>query len=394
MHFIRSKGFRLKTIDKIGASYFVALIGFSLVGTIWAIYLKSFLNNNAYVGFLSAFLGVISFISYFLVIPIIEKYSKTRLLFLSLLVYIVSYLIFSIYSSIYIIIIIGGILSVIGSLRMSIFGIIIRDKSKDNAVSKNEGFIYSFLNLAWFIGPLIAGYISERMGFNFVFFFAALLVLVSATMFKIFNIKDNRVDKKIDYNTLKLFIDFFKDKDRGLVYLVSAATSFWWALIYIYMPLFIIENGFDDFIVGLFVSAVVVPLICCEYYFGKVAGMSGFKNLFFRGYFMLGFIAISCFILTNPAFVITIMILASFGIAMVEATQEAYLFDILKKDERDRFFVPYTTSTDTGHLAATLFLALILLFLPFKFIFLFSGIVMLITSFYSLKIKDVIENKR
>jgi len=394
MHFTKNRLLRLKTIDKLGFSYLVALIGFASIGTIWSLYLKSFLGNTSYVGFFAMFFAVVSFLAYFFIIPIVEKNSKTSLLFLVFFIYMTSYFIFSFYSNLYLIIIIGIIMSIAGSLRITLFGLIVRDKSRASNVAKNEGLIFSFLNSAWFIGPILAGYISQRASFNYIFFFAGFLILISMIMFYFFKVKDNRVDKKIDRNALKVFAEFFKSRERRLIYLVSCATSFWWALIYVYMPIFIIENGFSSFIVGFFISAVVVPLIACEYYFGKMAGSRGFKGLFFRGHFLVGIIAIFCFFFPNPAFVITIMILASFGIAMVEPTQEAYFFDITKKNERDKFFPPYTTSIDMGHLTANLLAAVILLLLPFKFIFLLFGFGMLIVSCCSLMIRDHIEVKK
>src|SRR3989344_4248894 len=200
-------------IRKLGYSYFFSSLAFAFVGTIWAVYLNSFLKSESLVGFLSAFLVIVSTLSYIYFTPLIEKNKKSRIFIIVLILYIVSYILFAILPNIYAITILAIITSILASLRITIFGIIVRDKSKDKEVSKSEGFIYTLLNIAWFIGPIIAGYIASRLGENIVFLFAAGLIFVSAIIFNITRIVDARVTKKIDKNPFKLFTEFFKNKD-------------------------------------------------------------------------------------------------------------------------------------------------------------------------------------
>src|SRR3989344_9036279 len=197
---------KLRTISKLGLSYFIALIGFSAVGTIWAIFLESLLHNPSHVGFLSTFFTLAGFIAFLFITPLIQRTSKTKLLFISLVLFSISYLLFSRYSNLFLVVLLGTLLAIFASLRVTAFGLIVRDKTKGHSIAKNEGLVYSFFNLAWLIGPILAGFIAQEYGFGKVFFLASILCLISLISFLSFSIKDNRISKKVSHNVLKVFL--------------------------------------------------------------------------------------------------------------------------------------------------------------------------------------------
>jgi MFS family permease len=308
--------------------------------------------------------------------------------------YTVSYILFSELTQVYVIAILGIIVAIAGSLRITCFGIIVRDKTKNGSVAKNEGLIYTSLNLAWLVGPLIAGFIAEKYGINKVFLFAAVMIFLSLALFDIFNIHDGRKCEKIDKNSFKIFINFFKTKKLLKSYILSGGGNFWWALIYTYIPIYMIQKGLSDITVGYFLFAIVIPLILSEYYFGKLAGKIGFKKMFVIGFSLLGIISIVCFFISNIYWLLAFLVLASFSVAMIEPTTEAYFLNIITPSQRDKYYGPYSTSIDINMFIATMAGAIILLFLPLKFVFLLFGAIMFIFVLISLSIKNIIENKK
>jgi len=394
MHWPRKQRLKVKPISKLGSFYMLASLGFAMVSTIWAVYLESFTHSASSVGLLTTLFTGIGILAYFLLIPVIEKRDKSKLLVAAFLIFLISYFLFSIYSNFYLVVFLGIILAIATSLRVTVFGIIVRDKTKTKEVSKNEGFIYTLLNLAFLIGPLIAGYLAQKFGFKFVFLIVAIILFFSILLFKLFKIKDSSKVKRIDHNIFKVSLEFFRDKNRLKTYCISGAVNFWLALIYIYMPIRIIELGLGNFTVGLFLAGVMAPLILFEYHFGKLGGKKGFKKLFFLGFLILGVLSLLCFSFKNIYFILAILVLASVGISMVESTTEAYFFDTIKKNQRERYYGLYNTAIDVGHITGTLFPALILLIFPFRTIFLFFAAIMLFLSFSSLKMREVFESRR
>jgi len=393
MHYIKKRHLIFTQVNKLAIITFISSISVALIGTIWAIYLQSLIYNDAYVGFLSALFTMVALVSSVVLIPYIERTSKSKIYLVSLFFYSLSYILFALWPNIFIIIALGIFISVISVLKVTSFGIILRDKSKDASVSKNIGLIYTFINLSWLLGPLIAGFLAQKYGFSPVFFLGAGFQAIAFLLFLSFRIKDNRIEKRIDKNPEKLPFKFLKDKNRAIIYALSAGVSFWWALIYIYIPMRIVDFGLGNEKVGYFLFGIIIPLILLEYLFGKIAAKKGFKIMFFTGYILLSIISLICFFVANLYIIMILLILASVAVAMVEPTTEAYFFDIITKEQRDKFYSQHNTAIDMGNITATFFSALILLFLPFKFIFILFCVITLFLSLLSLKIRNVVEGR-
>jgi MFS family permease len=390
----RARRWKVSAIDSVGIVGLFSSLAMAAVATIWAVYLDSFVNNAAYVGFLTSFFTIIGITSYIFLIPLVEKNDKAKLYSLAVLIYIVSYLMFALLPYFYVIIILGTITAIAGSLKVTVFGIIVRDKTKDDCLSKNEGFIYTLLNLSWLVSPVIAGFISSRYGIRSVFIFGAIMLTLALLSFRLFKVHDGRITKKVDKNPLKPLITFFKSKERNIAYFISGGVNFWWSLIYIYMPIYIFESGFDAKIIGYFLGAIVIPLVLTEYLFAKLAGKKGFKKIFVIGYCILSAAALSVFFISNMHLILLILVLASFGAGMLEPTTEAYFFDVISKKQRDKFYGPYNTAIDLNSFLSTSMAAVILLFLPFKFIFIMFSAVMFFFAVMSSWIRNVIESKK
>ncbi|MBU0906749.1 MAG: MFS transporter [Nanoarchaeota archaeon] len=372
----------------------ITALSAALMNTVWAIYMDSFFNSEVLVGLFSAFLTIIAIVTHFIFIPVIEKADKAKLYASSLLLFMVFYLIFAMNQSFIVMIIVATLMTAFLALRITSWGILVKDASSKQGLSKNEGLVFTFSNMAFVIGPLIAGFISAQYGLRWVFVAAAAVLLIGFFFFKFSGIKGDGGKKRTDKDLYKNFIDFFKNKDRIVAYLVGSGVTSWWILIYLFMPLHMIRNGFSDLAVGYFLFAVAVPLILLEYKFSKSAGKIGFRRVFKIGYLFVAIVAAACFFFTNLYVILGLLVIASVGMAMLEPTTEAYFFDILKGKERYRFYSPYGTSIDFGHLVSKISGAVLLIFLPFKFIFVLFAVWMFVLFFFSCKTRKVIEAKR
>lgn len=388
----------LRSSSKINKLAFAGMfggLGFAFYATIWAVYLKSFVESDALIGFISGFLVLISFLSFIFMIPVIEKNSKRKLFILSSTIISIGFFIYFFINDLYIFLFIETILAIFFAIKVSSFGLIVECNSKRRELSKNEGLIYSFLNLSYVIGPLVAGFILARLGANYVFLGGAFLIAISVIIFKSTRLKESCFTK-IDGKAFKNFKSFFKNKNRLIAYTLGCGMSFWWSLIYIYMPLLIIETlgASKEIWIGLFLAAIPLPLIFLEYYFGVLSSKKGFKKIFFIGYIIPAIVAFACLFFYNIWFILGSLIFASIGLAMTESTTEAYFFDILKKDESQRYYSIYNTALDTGSLFGKVIPAIFLLILPFRTIFIIYALGMLGLAILSLKIKEIVEVRR
>lgn len=376
-----------------GVEMFISLAA-AMVNTIWAVYLYSFLQSDVVVGFFSAVLTVVGFFSYFLFIPLMERADKGKIYFYAGVLYFISYILFALNRNVYVLIGLAVITTILITIKVTCFGIIVRDSSEKNNLSKNEGIVYTFFNLAYVIGPLLAGYLTTYFNNDVIFFVAAGFLLVGLIFFKSAQIEDKGGKKKVDKNMIKNFFDFFRSKDRIIAYMLGAGVSIWWMLIYLFVPLWMLESGFQESHIGYFMFAVAIPLILFEYMFSRMTNKKGFKKMFLTGHIVLAIIAVICFFITNDFMILGLLVLASCGIAMTEPTTEAYFLDILRGKEQYRFYGPYNTALDVGSFIGKIAGSVTLIFLPFKYIFLVIGGFMFLLFLLSFRVRRIIEAKR
>src|SRR4030042_4451428 len=219
--FRKEQGFVITKMGRLAVITFIMGLSSAFVETIWAAYMYSFINNVAIIGFISAFFTLVSFFSFFFVIPLVEKSSKSKLFLITLFLFGFSYILFALTKNFYLFLVLTTILFILFSLRMTCFGIILKDMSSERQLSRNEGLNYAFLNLAWMIGPLIAGPISEKYGFNIIFVLSAIFIFIALLIFKLSKIKDANIKKRLDKKVIKNFIDFFRNKNRVFAYVIS-----------------------------------------------------------------------------------------------------------------------------------------------------------------------------
>ncbi|MBS3071173.1 MFS transporter [Candidatus Pacearchaeota archaeon] len=387
-------GYLFTGIAKLSIVLFLVSLSSSFIDTIWAVYLAGFFQSESYVGLFSGFLSVLAFLSFFFLVPLIEKSKKSVLFATVLILSALTYIFFAINKNFYIFIFLAIVITIFISIKITTFGIIVKDKSRKENLSRNEGIVYSFNNFSWLIGPLIVSLFLLDFGHSIIFVSSATLLVFAFFMFKMSGIKDDNVVKKVDNDVFKNFLEFFKNKERVISYLIGAGVTTWWALIYLYIPLYIIDNGLNEYLIGIFLFACAGPLILFEYLFSKMAGKYGAKKFFLIGYAIITIIPIIVFFVNSPYLVLGILALGSVGLAMLEPTTEAYFFDIIKnKKEENKFYGPYNTAIETGLIFGKIAPAILLIFLPFKYIFLLFSAFMFFFFIVSLKAKKVVERR-
>jgi len=386
--------FALTSIARLAVILSIAGLAASFVDTVWALYLESLIEDIAMVGFFSGFLTILSFASFFFIVPILERKSKSLLFGFSLFAIGCIYILFAVSRSFYFVFILASLVSILISLKISSAGIVVRDFSPKKVLVRNEGLMYTFMNIAWVLGPLPAGYIAEAFGISLVFILAGIFTLFAFLMLLVFRIKDDNTIKRVDGNVFRNFFDFFKSKKRVLSYFLSGGVNFWWTLIYLFMPIYIIRNGLSDIWVGYFLFAVPIPLVMLEFYFSKLAGKIGFRKIFRMGYLWLVAVSLLAFFFSSNIYLLMgIIVLGGIGAALLEPTTEAYFFDISSNSEVVRFYAPYNTTIDTNQFIAKMAMSSILLFLPFKFIFAFIALMMFVLFVLSSYTPEIVEDK-
>jgi MFS family permease len=391
-HF-RFKKRNFKPVTKLGIIWLLVSLSFAALETVWPLYLYNLGFDESNVGFLSSFLIIIGIFSSILNSSFFEKKSPLMLLNLSLFFSFLILILIPFVKNIWIFILLAILLTIVNILRLNSFDLLFKEECSKEELSKDEGFLFSLINIGYFLGPLIAGYIMLKFNLNSVFYLSGFLILISLYLILLSKISLN---DKINNNNIQNSIinnikSFFKNKDLVLSYIMLLGTEIWWSLIYIYMPIFIFKKTGNYSDVGLFLSLVVIPLILFDFETGKLANKIKLKYLFFSGYFLLTIFALISFyfyyINFELYFILFILIIGSFAVSLIEPITLTFFYEIVKPNVEKRFLPIFETSRNLGGIIGRTLIASILIIFSDSFAFLVIGISMLLISLISFKIK-------
>jgi predicted MFS family arabinose efflux permease len=248
--------------------------------------------------------------------------------------------------------------------------------------------MYALESIGWIVSPFLAGIILERFGFSWVFIGVALFPLLAIPLIIKTRTKDvpHTTLHRSVFSLKSNFFDFLSEKRLHLPYIFSASIGFWWNFLYIYPPLFLVNSGYSEFWVGIFIGAINIPTLFFEYLAGKQITYHHFRTFFLIGYCLLAFFAILCFLISSLPIILILLVLASIPLSYVEPIQPAYFFSLVKRKDEERYYPVFDTSFDMGSMIGKFLPALILLFLPASFTFLAVGLCMLALAGLSLKV--------
>ena len=302
----------------------------------------------------------------------------------------ICYILFLFTQSLWVIVLLGIILSILTVIRINCFGIILKENSKGSELAKNVGMTFTVMNLGWLIGPLVAAALAEVYGIPLLFLLSGFFCLLALFSYKLLHIG---VKTKIAPSSQKEFfagiLKFFKDKHLVRAYIVSGASPIWWAFVYVYMPIYILEQGLGVQWVAYFLFAVIVPILLLEYYFNVLADRLRYRKTFLRGNLFLALILVIAFFISNIYVLLGLLVLGSVGIALVEPPAESYFFLITPKKGLERNYSIYNTSLDVFAILGKLIVAGSLLILSFKYSFLVLALFFLFFAWVSLSLKQV-----
>jgi MFS family permease len=163
---------------------------------------------------------------------------------------------------------------------------------------------------------------------------------------------------------------------------MSFSLMSWFMVKRLYLPLYIAAAGYLSSVTGIVFSLGIIPFIFLEEKVGKYAGEKGIKLPISYGFFIIAICLLLVFISPFTILNLAIIILASIGAAFVEPIQEYFLLKNTPKDKEEDLFGIYSTSTTFSSFLTPMIGALVVTFLPFKFVFLVFAIILGAVGFY------------
>lgn len=363
---------KFSTVSELGAIRLLNGIGFSIFDAVFAIYMLSMLYKDSYVGYLSAGVAIVTIFANLYLIPMFERKKSSSLFFYSLVAYAIIFCLFAINRNIYVFVFLFVVIHIAKLILDESYDLLVRKESGKNSISRSEGLVYSIGNIGWLVGPLISGFIAERYSIPMSFLLSAVFIMMSLISFKLSGIHDTTHKiKHVDNKIIKNFKDFIKKKDLLKGFYVNAFNYFWWTMIYLFVPMYMVNNGVSLHYVGVFLFAVVIPAVLFEYKFSKVMVEKTYKRMLSYAFLIIALCSFIAFFELNVYFSLSFLIFATIGMAIIEPSTKSYFFMLVKsKKAQEKYLGPYQIAHFCGGLFAKVLFSSILLFLPMKFVFL------------------------
>lgn len=371
--------------------FFMAL-AVALPAYIHSSFLGQFIGVNLIsLFFVGAMFGALLLINFFpKLIKKIGNYRAALAVFISYAV--VSILLVSFQSPV-LIFIFFALLNAIILLLMISMDIFVERFSQNAITGRIRTIYFTCINIGWVISPWLASRLIGANNRYYLVYLVAAVAIIPVVLSLIFQ-KEKYKDRPETYEHHS-FIYILKRvwRDRNVRGIFTAATSlqFFYALVIVYLPIHLNQTlNIPWSVLGVIFTIALLPFILIEIPAGIIADKYlGEKEMLILGLFILVATSFSMFFITSasPWLWGIILFLSRCGAALVEAMRETYFFKLF--DVKDVDYINLFRDTQPlGYIIAAIFAGVILSFCSLNYLFIYFAVVLLLSIYPVLRIKD------
>ncbi len=252
--------------------------------------------------------------------------------------------------------------------------IIVQAFSTDAEDGRVYGAILSAGNLGFLCGPISAGYIVAHFTMSGVF--CALVVLYSiifvSALLSVVRLK--HIHHVSRMRSSALIHEVWQSAWFRRAYIMSFVLQCFYAVMVVYMPLILVNQGFSVQQIGFIFTLILVPFVIIEYPAGILADMFFGEREMLIGGFLLMTGSLLTIVFMPPASAmawIIVLAISRVGAALVESMSDVFFYKHVKCDDIGAILV-YRTAYSTGLLVTMMICAIVLYFFPVSLFFPFA----------------------
>lgn len=267
---------------------------------------------------------------------------------------------------------------ILGSIEWVALDFIIEDVSTDRMSGRIRGMHLTILNAGFLFGPFLATYFLDKINFSGVFVLA-LIFNIFVFIFALIGFRN--VNEKFEQK-LKVS-DILKKtlarKNIMRIYYISFVLEFFYALMVIYTPIYLRDLGFSWGDIGKIFTVMLIPFVIFQYPAGLLADKKmGEKELLILAILIMGISTMLIYFMGTGSVVRWSLILFAtrIGASLIEILRDSYFYKRI--DCRDVDVIDFfRTSLPMAYIFATILSSFVFLFLPIKFVFILTGLIVL-----------------
>jgi MFS family permease len=229
----------------------------------------------------------------------------------------------------------------------------------------------------------------SKFGFDGLFFTAMVMYMIIFIIGLVgLRGANHKFQQKLTISDLvrKIFVN----RDVMKIYAISFVLEFFYALMVVYTPLYLLDRGLSWNQIGVIFTIMLVPFVILQYPLGLLADKKlGEKEMLIAGLIIMGVSAGSVFFITSSAVWVwgAVLFATRIGAAIIEILRDSYFYK--KIDGRDMDVISFfRTACSVGYISGAALSALLLVVFPMKYVFLLVAAVTLAGLYPALHLID------
>ncbi|MCH9733440.1 MAG: MFS transporter [Actinomycetia bacterium] len=264
---------------------------------------------------------------------------------------------------------------------------------KDSVVHV-ESTRVSYASVAWLIGAPLGAWLFENVSVDLPFIIAAVVAMAELGLFWLMRIREtkNIVPPK-DRNTrfLRMIVRYFSNRHLATAYVVAVSRSMYWAVLYTFVPLYVVAAELPSFLGGMVLSVGMTFLLFSPL-IGRMATRIGILRSIRWAMGLAGVFAIIGGILCGmlgdssialPLLGLGFMSLASMCNGVCDVIGNVPFLRIVNTEERVQMTAIFSTWRDMAFVMTPGVASIALLFLDLAGLFVLIGVWLIIVSLLS-----------
>ena len=264
--------------------------------------------------------------------------------------------------------------------------LLIEHFSKKGSTGNTRGIYLAVYNLAFLIGPLLAGTILVNNSFELVYLTAGMFIIIMFLVFMRDLEKIDLLSERKDISFPKIIRRFLRSNNLFNVYIVSLMLSFFFSWMAVYTPIYLnMFLGFDWQQIGAMFAIMHIPYITLEVPIGRLADKYRCeKHLMSIGLVIIALSTAALGLFADGSFLNwTIgLTLTRVGASFVQVGTESYFFR--KVDAEDSHMIAmFRNAAPVAYILGPLVATFVLTMTEYRGLFIVLGCVMLTVLFFS-----------
>lgn len=278
---------------------------------------------------------------------------------------------------------------IFSSLEWVNLDVILESFSQDQLSGRIRGIHLTVFNLGFLLGPFLSTKILESMNFQGIF---AVVLIFNAVVFSLALIGLRGVNHEFNQRlkVSELVKKFFRRKDVMGIYYISFVLEFFFALMVIYTPLYLLDLGFSWDKIGIIFTMMLVPFVLLQYPAGILADKKiGEKEMIIIALLIMAASTLGIYFIHSQSILVwgVALFATRIGAALIEILRDSYFYK--KIDGHDVDIINFMrTSMPVAYIVSTAMSTFFILFFSIKLAFILVALVVATALYPAFKLED------